>query len=124
MPKVAVTEFAALNMMLQVALPVHPPLQPEKTSLAAGVSLSVTCVFCGKLAEHMPGQLIPGGLLVTVPAPVPAMVTDIVTFSEGGLATIPRHPPSARVDNADSNVNQNVYRDFITSCPCEEAEFG
>jgi hypothetical protein len=114
-PKVAVTESAALNMMLQVAFPVHPPLQPEKTSLVAGVSLSVTCVFCGKLAEHAAGQLIPAGLLVTVPVPDPAMVTDMVTFVEpgGGLATIPRQPASARVNSADSNVNQNVYRDFI-----------
>jgi hypothetical protein len=114
-PKVAVTESAALNMMLQVAFPVHPPLQPEKTSLVAGVSLSVTCVFCGKLAEHAAGQLIPAGLLVTVPVPDPAMVTDMVTFVEpgGGLATIPRQPASARVNSADSNVKQNVYRDFI-----------
>ncbi len=109
MPKVAVTELAALNMMLQVAFPVHPPLQLEKTSLVAGVALSVTCVFCGKLAEHVAGQLIPAGLLVTVPVPVPAMVTDMVTFEPGGgLATTPRQPARARVNSADSNVNQNV----------------
>ncbi len=74
-------------------------------------------VFCGKLAEHVAGQSIPGGLLVTVPVPVPATVTDIVTFPGGGLATIPRQPASARVNSVDSNVNQNVYRDFIGELP-------
>jgi hypothetical protein len=116
-PKVAVTEFAALKATLQVAFPVHPPLQPEKMSLVAGVSLSVTWLFCGKLAEHVAGQLIPAGLLVTVPVPAPAMATDMVTVigEPGGVLdpTTPRQPASARVNRADSNINQNVYRDFI-----------
>jgi hypothetical protein len=77
-PKVAVTESAAVTVTLQVATPAHAPLQPAKTSLVAGVSLSVTWLFCGKLAEHIAGQLIPTGLLVTVPVPAPAMVTVIV----------------------------------------------
>ena len=113
MPKVAVTEFAALKATLQVAFPVHPPLQPEKMSLVAGVSLSVTWLFCGKLAEHVAGQLIPAGLLVTVPVPAPAMVTVIA--EPGGVLdpTTPPQPASARVIRADSNVDQNVYRDFI-----------
>lgn len=36
----------------------------------------MTCVFGGKFAEHdCAGQLIPGGLLVTAPLPVPVVVT-------------------------------------------------
>jgi hypothetical protein len=35
----------------------------------------VTDVPLGKLAEHVEPQLIPAGLLVTVPVPVPASVT-------------------------------------------------
>jgi hypothetical protein len=74
-PKVAVTASVAFTRTLQVAAPVHAPDQPVKLLLAAGVSLSVTWVFCGKLAEQVVGQLIPAGVLVTVPVPAPAMAT-------------------------------------------------
>jgi phage tail protein X len=43
--------------------------------LLAAVAVSVTCVFCAKLALHVEGQLIPAGLLVTVPAPTAGAVT-------------------------------------------------
>jgi hypothetical protein len=62
---------------LQVATPVHAPDQPVKVSLPVGVSFSVTWVLCAKLAEQVAGQVIPAGVLVTVPVPVPAMVTVI-----------------------------------------------
>jgi hypothetical protein len=77
-PKVAVTDSAAVIVTLQVDTPVHAPDQPLKVLLAVGTSFSVTRAFCAKLAEHVAGQLIPAGLLVTVPVPDPAMVTDIV----------------------------------------------
>ena len=73
--KVAVTEWAAVRVTLQVAVPVQAPDQPAKILLAPGVALSVTWLFCVKLAEQVVGQLIPAGVLVTVPVPVPAMVT-------------------------------------------------
>jgi hypothetical protein len=73
----------------------------------------LTWVFCGKLAEHVLGQLIPAGLLVTVPAPAPAMVTVIVE-SEGVVnPTTPLQPAMASIDRADNDVNQNVHQDFI-----------
>jgi len=119
--KVAVTESAALRVTLQVASPVHAPLQPEKAPLDPGVSVSVTSLFCGKVAEHVVGQLIPAGLLVTVPVPVPATVTEMVTPPGGGggpePATTPRQPPSTMVtrtiNTADTELNQNVSRDSI-----------
>jgi len=74
--KVAVTELAELKVRLHAAVPVHAPDQPLKTLLAAGVSVSVTGVFGGNVAEQVPGHAIPAGLLVTVPDPAPAMVTD------------------------------------------------
>jgi hypothetical protein len=72
---VAVTDSAADTVTLQVVVPVHAPLQPAKVLLVPGVSVNVTWVFCGKLAEHVVGQLIPAGLLVMVPVPVPARAT-------------------------------------------------
>jgi hypothetical protein len=102
---------------------VHAPLQPEKAPLVPGVSVSVTWLFCGKVAEHVVGQLIPAGLLVTVPVPVPATVTDMVTSPGGGggggpdPATTPRQPARTMVartiNTADTELNQNVYRDSI-----------
>jgi hypothetical protein len=78
-PKVAVTELDAVTFTLQAAVPVHAPDQLEKVLLAAGVSLSVTAVFGAKFAVQVPveglAQLIPAGVLVTVPEPAPAVAT-------------------------------------------------
>jgi hypothetical protein len=62
-------------------LPTQPwPSQLVKVLPVPGASLSVSCVPCGKLAVQVPGQLIPAGLLVTVPVPVPdsSIVTEYV----------------------------------------------
>jgi hypothetical protein len=101
---VAVTELAALKVKLQPAVPVHAPDQPLKTLLAAGVSVSVTWVLGGNVAEQVPGHEIPAGLLVTVPDPAPAIVTDkaspapkaAVTLSAPvtvRLHVVPEHAP-------------------------------
>ena len=75
--KVAVTCWLAVSVTTQVELvPLQPPpLHPPKVELAPAVSVSVTCVPATKLALHVCGQLMPGGLLVTEPVPVPARVT-------------------------------------------------
>ena len=75
---VAVTAWLELRVTAHVPVPEHPPpLQMVKTEFAFGVAVSVTIVLGVKLAEQVPtpGQLIPAGLLVTVPPPVPASVT-------------------------------------------------
>jgi hypothetical protein len=78
-PNVAVTELAALNATLQLVVPVHPPDHPAKVLPVAGASLSVTSVFGAKVAVQPVveefEQLIPAGLLVTVPVPAPAVAT-------------------------------------------------
>jgi hypothetical protein len=48
----------------------------------------VTCVFCEKLAEHVPGQLIPAGLLTIVPVPVPAITTANPSLGLNVAATL------------------------------------
>ncbi|PYV45609.1 MAG: hypothetical protein DMG95_00100 [Acidobacteria bacterium] len=52
-----------------------PPLQPVKVYGMVGEAVSVTGLASGKSAVHVPGQLIPAGVLVTVPLPAPAVVT-------------------------------------------------
>lgn len=75
---VAVTAWLLVRVTAHVPVPEHPaPLQPAKVEFAFAVAVSVTAVLGAKLAEHVPtpGQVIPAGLLVTVPPPVPASVT-------------------------------------------------
>jgi hypothetical protein len=50
-------------------VPPHAPLQPLKLEPLAGLAVRVTFVFAAKLAEQVLPQLIPAGLLVTVPEP-------------------------------------------------------
>ena len=54
------------------------PLQPAKVEPVAGVALKVTRVPLLYNAEQVLPQLIPAGVLVTVPLPVPALVTERV----------------------------------------------
>jgi hypothetical protein len=49
-------------------VPVHAPDHPVKAEVASAVAVSVTCVPCAKV--------VPEGLLVTVPVPVPVFVTE------------------------------------------------
>ena len=73
---VAVTVSAALIVTEHPPVPVHPaPLQPANVDPFVAVAVSATTWPLVKLAEHVVGQLIPAGLLVTVPVPVPASFT-------------------------------------------------
>src|ERR1700733_9075457 len=65
----AVTLSAALMVTTQLPAPLHAPLQPLKTQPLAGVSLSVTWAPLAKLALQVEPQLIPDGVLATVPLP-------------------------------------------------------
>src|SRR6266581_4777681 len=74
--KVAVTVVAAESVTVQGPVPEQPPpLQPVKVEPATGVAVNVTAVPLAKLAEQVAPQLIPTGALVTVPLPVPALLT-------------------------------------------------
>src|SRR2546426_6250640 len=74
--KVAVTVVAAESVTVQVPVPEQPPpAQPVKVEPASGAAVSVTAVPLVKLAEQVAPQLIPTGALVTVPLPVPALLT-------------------------------------------------
>ena len=73
--KVAVTVLAAFMVTTHEPVPVHAPPHPAKADPAAGVAVSVTELLAAKLAEQAPPQSMPVGEEVTVPLPVPALVT-------------------------------------------------
>ena len=50
-------------------MPLHAPLKPEKLEAESAVAVKLTEVPLLKLAVQVEGQLIPAGLLVTVPEP-------------------------------------------------------
>jgi len=80
---IAVAVVLAVTVTLHVPVPLQPPpVQPANVEPEAAVAVSVTMVPLLKFALHVPGQLIPVGLLVTVPVPVPGRVT--VSAKEGG----------------------------------------
>jgi hypothetical protein len=62
---------------MQVGLvPLHPPpLHPANDELAATVAVRVTRVLGSKLALQVCPQLMPEGLLVTLPFPLPPSTT-------------------------------------------------
>ena len=58
---------------VQVPVPEQAPLQPTKMELASVVAVRLTTVPELKLAVQVLPQLIPTGLEVTVPVPVPLL---------------------------------------------------
>ena len=73
--KPAMTEVFSINVTLQTPVPLQAPDQPAKKEFAVGDAVSVTWVPLGKLAMQAWPQLMPAGLLLTVPPPLPAAWT-------------------------------------------------
>jgi phage tail protein X len=79
---VAVTDLAALMVTLHEPVPLHAPVQPAKVDPAVAFAVKVTTVPLAKFALHVLGQLMPLGLLLTLPLPVPAKVTERLSAVE------------------------------------------
>jgi hypothetical protein len=73
---VAVTFLAVVIETVHVAaLPVQPPPDQLKVEPVAGVAVSTTLSSAANKAEQVVPQLMPAGAEVTVPVPLPALVT-------------------------------------------------
>src|SRR5438445_12908272 len=72
---------------------VHAPLKPEKLNPIAGVAVKGTVVSLLKFAVHVVGQLIPDGLLVTLPLPASVTVNFVCCGRGGGV--LAQRPPQA-----------------------------
>lgn len=71
----AVTDASAVKSILHVLVPLHAPDHPANTDPEFAVAVSFIAVPVLKPAMHVEPQLIPAGLLVTVPPPVPFVTT-------------------------------------------------
>ena len=76
--KVACTDWFAFIVTVQEPVPLQvPPPQPVKLEPAAGTAVNATEVLEAKFALQPGGpHLIPVGLLVTVPLPLPGNETN------------------------------------------------
>jgi predicted acyltransferase len=112
------TVVAEVTVTVHVLVPVQPPpLQPAKVYPLAAVAVSVTCVPFAKFPLQVWGQLIPDGLLVTVPA-VPGVlagkyvtvkrleapglnvgVTVVAEFTVTTQLLVPEQPPPLQPTN-------------------------
>jgi hypothetical protein len=92
---VAVTAWATLIVTTHVPVPEQPPpLHPLKVEDPVAAAVRVTAVLYGKAYEQVEPQAIPVGLLVTVPLPVPALLTVKVWFPGRINAFVPSGLPS------------------------------
>ena len=65
-------DLLAFIVSVQVAVPLQAPDHPAKNDPFAGVATNFTLVPEAKEAVQVDGQLMPAGVLVTVPLDVPA----------------------------------------------------
>jgi hypothetical protein len=79
--KVAVAVVAALTVTRQVPVPEQGALQPAKVEPTAGVAVRVGAVPGVTDCEQVEPQLIPAGVLVTVPEPEPSLAIESVTVA-------------------------------------------
>ena len=74
--KFAVTVWSAVIVTIHEPVPLQPPpLQPVNVEPPVGAAVRVTVVPIGKFVAQTVPQEIPLGLLVTVPVPVPDLLT-------------------------------------------------
>ena len=118
--KVAVTDSAAFIVTVQLPVPVQAPLHPAKLEPGAALAARVTPVPPAKLALQVPGQLMPAGVLATVPLPVPARLTvrgNVVTPVQlGKLKLAMRVFHGAPLVLMYSCVYQNVQSSTGSTC--------
>jgi len=80
--KLAVTDLGPVMLKLHATLPLHSPPQVSKVETSSAKDVSTTGISNGMVVvqvpdvQEMPAGLVPCGLLVIVPPPVPVRVTE------------------------------------------------
>jgi hypothetical protein len=111
------------RVKLQAAVPLQPPVQPLNVNPASGVAFKVTVAPAVKLERQLVPQLIPEGVLVTVPLPV--FATERLTVSRENVAVQVLlasmvTEPSVQSECPDHALNLEFAAGFdvrVTICP-------
>jgi hypothetical protein len=90
--KVAVTVVEVFTVRVQVPVPEQGPLQPANVDPVAAAAVRVRELPTETLVEHWDPQEMPDGELVTVPEPVPFLVTVSVTDDVVVVVPLPLTP--------------------------------
>ena len=85
---VAVTDLSLSMVSWHGPVPVHAPDHPAKEEPGEATAVRVTGAPDGKEWEQVAPQLIAAGELVTVPEPVPALVTERTCWTGVGGGTV------------------------------------
>src|SRR5207245_2717860 len=126
--KVAVTAVGPEIVTVQAAVPEQPPpLQPLKIDPESGVAVSVTAVPLVMFVVQFVPHAMPAGVLVTVPLPVPALVTVRAEVGTSKVAVtavaaetftvqaaVPEQPPPLQPVKVESAVGVAVS---VTTAP-------
>ena len=117
-----------------MSVPEHPPpLQPLKMEPPEGDAVSVTLAPSGKADEQAGPQLMPAGLLVTMPLPAPVLLTErayevpSVKLAETDVApvtvtvqvSVPEQPPPLQPEKIEPPVGEAVS---VTLVPLRKAD--
>jgi hypothetical protein len=81
---------AVIETVQVTVVPAHVPLQPAKSELPAAEAVKVTMVPLVNEVEQVAPQSMPAGELVTVPLPVPALLTVNVNDGSENVAVTDR----------------------------------
>ena len=79
------------------------PLQPTKTEFVLGTALSATTAPSAKKAEQVDPHTIPGGALVTVPLPEPALFT-LRRGPRAGVSAVAVEPANGVLESSVPSV--------------------
>ena len=90
--KIAPTAVSLSSVRLHGVIQEHAPVHPLKVEPSLGFAVSVTDIPVAKLALHAEPQLIPDGLLVTVPPPVPVFWI-VISIDNGEVTLVPWSEP-------------------------------
>ena len=103
------------------------PVQPLKSESAPGAAVSVTVVLITKSLAHAVPQLMPAGLDVTVPLPVPVLVAVRVkrwsvkmALTDRAFAIVTVHVAPDTESHPVQPVNSESAAAVAVSVTCEE----